>query len=228
MKSVQELLGQNCSTVNDSVDFIDNYGRLIRLIFSSANAMWYRLPASAQVQVLQFVSRVGEGMNNNLLVIIGSFSSGFGSTVVKYSKTLSITLMLIPVAIEVVRSIWKWYKGEISGKQAAKDIVDTLVLHSARIGTAFGGPVLGFACGVAGGVASGCLADVLIDDLPKTQALENAYQYLSVHHRASDSEVDAAYKKRILIDHPDKGGSHEAFCKLQTCYTIIKIDRDKY
>uniref|UniRef100_A0AC34FWE9 J domain-containing protein n=1 Tax=Panagrolaimus sp. ES5 TaxID=591445 RepID=A0AC34FWE9_9BILA len=58
---------------------------------------------------------------------------------------------------------------------------------------------------------------------PESQGL--AYKYLNIRSGASDADVAEAYRRHLLIDHPDKGGNKEAFCKLQAFMAIICIAR---
>ena len=57
-------------------------------------------------------------------------------------------------------------------------------------------------------------------------ALEHAYNYLGITHKASNDEVNKAYKKLCLELHPDKeGGDEEEFKKLQIYISIISVAR---
>uniref|UniRef100_A0A914P0J2 J domain-containing protein n=1 Tax=Panagrolaimus davidi TaxID=227884 RepID=A0A914P0J2_9BILA len=63
-------------------------------------------------------------------------------------------------------------------------------------------------------------------DLPKTEALEKAYNALEVHHTASNSEINRAFRSLSMIYHPDRrSGSEERFMELQIYMAIIKAAR---
>ncbi len=44
------------------------------------------------------------------------------------------------------------------------------------------------------------------------------YKILNVSKNASFDEIKFAYKKLILLNHPDKGGDEEKFKKIQEAY----------
>ncbi|CAE7581783.1 DNAJ1, partial [Symbiodinium sp. CCMP2592] len=49
----------------------------------------------------------------------------------------------------------------------------------------------------------------------------NLYATLGVHRYASELEIRAAYRRRALEKHPDKGGSHEAFLALINAFEVL-------
>jgi DnaJ-class molecular chaperone len=49
----------------------------------------------------------------------------------------------------------------------------------------------------------------------------NPYEVLGVSLAASDDEIKAAYKAKILANHPDKGGDTEEFRKVQDAYDML-------
>lgn len=69
-----------------------------------------------------------------------------------------------------------------------------------------------------------CLTDYFFD-LAKDVAVEKAYSFLKMKHRCTNLEVNEAYKKLLLVYHPDKGGSKEKFCQLQASLAIISKAR---
>lgn len=46
----------------------------------------------------------------------------------------------------------------------------------------------------------------------------NNYQILGLKVNATQVEIKAAYKKLVMIHHPDRGGNSENFIRLQTAY----------
>ncbi len=97
---------------------------------------------------------------------------------------------------------------------------------------ALGGPIGAFVLGAAGSIGGAFIGSALTDkltqwmfSLPPTIALEKAYDYLGVHHTATNGELNKAFHNLCLKHHPDKGGNHEEFLKLQCQFEIIKIAR---
>ena len=79
------------------------------------------------------------------------------------------------------------------------------------------------------GLTARCAVEPLtsfIFDLPKTEALERAYETLGINHNAQNHKVKEVYKKLILINHPDKGGDSTMFTNINVAYGIIKAARN--
>ena len=49
----------------------------------------------------------------------------------------------------------------------------------------------------------------------------NPYNYLDISQLASDEEIRKAYKKLIVLNHPDKGGDAEKFNKIHEAYQML-------
>ena len=150
---------------------------------------------------------------------------------------------VITVVGSIFINVWRWWKEEITGERCAKNIIDDLAkvggalagaAGGAAAGGAVGGPIGGAIGGVIGGIIGAVAADYLIQklteelfDLPKTEALEEAYKFMGLHRNDSNEKVNARYKELARIYHPDKeGGSEEKFCKLSACVAIIKAARE--
>jgi len=58
----------------------------------------------------------------------------------------------------------------------------------------------------------------------------NLYATLGILRTCSDLEIRAAYKRRALETHPDKGGSHNSFLKVIQAFTALSdpVERAKY
>ena len=94
------------------------------------------------------------------------------------------------------------------------------------------GPVGTLAGGIIGGIISSAVINSLIDKLtqslfviPKSEALENAYNFFGVKATASNDEINTAYRKLCLKHHPDKGGKPEDFHFVQVNMGVIKVAR---
>ncbi len=67
--------------------------------------------------------------------------------------------------------------------------------------------------------------DLMADFWKRFAALETApeaYQILEVSPTASFSEIERAYRLKVNATHPDKGGSAEAFVRVQEAYEVMK------
>lgn len=51
--------------------------------------------------------------------------------------------------------------------------------------------------------------------------MDSLYHVLGVDERASDREVRRAYRRQVLVHHPDKGGSAESFRMLQLAFETL-------
>ena len=49
----------------------------------------------------------------------------------------------------------------------------------------------------------------------------NPYNYLDISQLATDEEIRKAYKKLIVLNHPDKGGDADKFNKIHEAYKIL-------
>lgn len=49
----------------------------------------------------------------------------------------------------------------------------------------------------------------------------NCYKCLGIHSNATLQEIRTAYKKASLLNHPDKGGTHEAMVNVNLAYKIL-------
>jgi hypothetical protein len=52
-----------------------------------------------------------------------------------------------------------------------------------------------------------------------------AEKILGVCHGSCDEEIKQAYRQRILLAHPDKGGSSAQFLSLQSAYETLLLPR---
>ncbi|XP_057669715.1 uncharacterized protein LOC130901980 isoform X2 [Diorhabda carinulata] len=152
-----------------------------------------------------------------------------------------VNLAKVHLGYEAFINIVRWWKGEISGKRAAKNIIDSFFEISGytlgsyagvTLGAAFGpyGTIIG---GILGGILGGKASIELIDrytlhifDLPRSEALENAYNFFGLTKDAVNNDINKAYRQKCLQYHPDKGGSEDKFFEVQVQMSIIKAARE--
>jgi hypothetical protein len=156
-------------------------------------------------------------------------------------KIAPIAIVAVQLLCEALKSISSWWKGEITGKRCAKQIIDASAgildgyggeAAGAAIGTALlpgygtlAGAVIG---GLAGSIGASALAEWLTEyffNLPKSIAVENAYKFLQLSPSCSKTESNGRYRTLALQFHSDKGGNAEDFHKLQISVAIIKQAR---
>jgi hypothetical protein len=68
------------------------------------------------------------------------------------------------------------------------------------------------------------------NDSPRKSVTPVLYKILGVEQTATMDEIKIAYKKLVLIFHPDKGGDEEEFKKIQHAYNVLKdpVTRAEY
>lgn len=86
-----------------------------------------------------------------------------------------------------------------------------------------------FSAGIAAGVTAAKLTEMAVLwglNIPKDEAVEQAYKSLGVSKNADNKEINEAFYRMCRVCHPDKpGGSHDSFIKLQTQMTLIRVAR---
>jgi hypothetical protein len=159
-----------------------------------------------------------------------------------------VALVTVHLASEVIKNIKRWWKGEITGVRCAKNIVDCGVGIAAGIGGGIAGEMIGAAVGsllgpvgiafgavtgaVVGGALAAATAESLCDrltqwvfGLPKSEAIENAYNFLGTSSYDSNSVINTAYRRLALKYHPDKGGDADKWTQLQYSMAVIREAR---
>ena len=235
-KLVSEARKTKSETIlNEAVKYNEGTG-----IFSYFITIWDQLPEIAKATILNFLLESWKYMTELSHIFVNESVSGIIvkiANLAKYGKLVSITLASSPVVYYVLRSVYPWWNGRMSGQRAGKNIADGFVTVAATYGSRAAGSIQGSGgipnfhmiggttCNIAENKLTQMITNSILD-LPKTQALENAYNYINVSHRASDAEVKAAYYRCLRRNHPDKPtGSKEAFCKLQAYIAIIRMAR---
>jgi len=157
--------------------------------------------------------------------------------VLQVARHYSPVLKLLSLGVDVIQNIRRWWKGEISGKRCVKNIIDsgvgvTVELACDLVGHASGYVTAGSTIGRVAGHRARSLSDRLTQwlfGLPKSEALENAYNFLHLKVSASNSEINSAYRKLALQYHPDKvTGNRDKWLQLQYYIAIIRESRGQY
>jgi hypothetical protein len=161
-------------------------------------------------------------------------------SLLKHGTKIACGLAAVALAYVVFKNIYRWYTGEISGKRCAKLILDSISSLAGGVAVGCAGAAIGGCIGpvgmVLGGVIGGLIGGKSIElaadwltrkifDLPKEEAVENAYNFLGVKQNASNDEINKKFRTLCLKYHPDKGGKAEDFQKLQISMAVIKFSR---
>ena len=157
------------------------------------------------------------------------------------STITTVGLATANLGVGALKNIWRWWRGEITGKQCAKNVLDSIVSMGGAVAGGFAGMAVGSIIGgplgaIVGSIAAGAISAAVVGSLcerltqnifgkPKNKALENAYRYLGVEMTASNAEVNSAFHRLCLKHHPDKGGKEEDFYVLQCHMGVIKTAR---
>eukprot|EP00794_Sanderia_malayensis_P004974 gene4974-5622_t len=204
--------------------------------FSGLARAWSIIPAESQEAVRSIIRYVvtNRNMLSGVDEIVGLVNRSGGTVVM-------VTLASVYLTWEAYKNIRRWWNGEISGKRCAKCIIDSIAAVGAGVaggvagvalGTFLTGPIGAVAMGVLGGIVGSAGGNYLVDfltqkifDLPKSEVVEKAYNYLGVKPSAPNCEVNAAFHKLCRLHHPDKGGRKEEFIILQCHMSAIRQQR---
>ncbi len=164
-----------------------------------------------------------------------------GTNLVSLATKVQFGLIVTSLTLETYDSLNLWWKGEISGKRCAKNVIDSCAsvvggIYGGMLGAAAGtciapGPgtiVGGLAGGIAGSVVMHSLSDWLTQhlfDLPKEMALENAYRFMQLNHKASNDEINSKYNHLAWEYHPKVSKNVKNWLKLQTCMDVIRTSK---
>ena len=225
------------------LDAKDHINNLITMKKEAAPVVHYN--------ILRNLSNLSPENVDMVLRFISKLHSSFGQIVENQSKVSSLIksragvligvgLCAVYLAADILKSLYDWWNGRITGKRCAKIVLDSGLsllggFGGASAGTsigAVGGPIGMMIGGVIGGIIGTQLAGTLADwltteffDLPKEVALENAFAFLGLNHHASNSEINKKFRELCLRYHPDKGGNVDDFHKLQYSMAIIKASK---
>lgn len=163
-------------------------------------------------------------------------------------------LTSMTLGFEAGKQLMAWRNGEISGVEAT---IETSVavaavaggLGGTSVGAAFGATVsdsLGLGKG-PGALVGGFFGAIIgseaaqktfrwtigqVFTLPPSKQIADCYAVLGVDDVASNDNVNSAYRQKARILHPDKVGDdpelREKWYKLESCMTLIKLERDEH
>ena len=205
-----------------------------------------RLPPSSQAQIVSAITNVAETVlpSGMALALRQSASNALSLTRGASGKLVGVTLAAVYLSYEIYKDICRWWKGEISGVRCVKNVIDGTASMAAGVGGGFAGAAIGTALipgvgtvigGIVGGITAASVMSALSDwvtqkifNLPKEEALENAYRFLGLSYGASNDQINAAFKRLVLKYHPDKGGSYEDWHKLQVSMAVIKASKGEF
>ena len=118
---------------------------LISSSFPGMNMMWNVVGLEGRNQIISIILRVARTINTSQTVSVLDDALGLIS---KQGNLVAAALAAVYLTVTAIKSLYKWYIGEISGKRCAKDIIDSFGsvgggvaggLAGANIG-AFAGP----------------------------------------------------------------------------------------
>jgi len=236
---VVDLLAAGALARQQDITYKANQDLVVQVLGVSAAQGISSLPVEVQEQLFQGVSKALGAGENAFTVALKPFLGDLAE-LKSLPKNIGVVLVAAVLTWEAVVNIKKWWQGEISGKRCAKNVMDAIGSVGGGYAGAAAGVYVGFAAGpvgavlgaVAGGLmgssALGSLSDWATQslfDVPKDVAAENAYNYLEVSQTASNDEINKSYKRLCLRYHPDKGGSDEAFHKLQLSLEVVRNHR---
>merc|ERR1719450_154714 len=153
-----------------------------------------------------------------------------------YTGDLAVSEKLNSALSIIYNSIKDWWNGKITGKRCAKNVMDAGAIYgvgafAGALGTYVGGTPGGFVGSTGGSALVNLGASYLEDftcwlfDLPRTEALDKAYEFFGVRHDVEDKIIKKKWNSLLLKHHPDKGGDTDKFLELQIYYALIKKAR---
>lgn len=206
-----------------------------------------RLSADDQDSIVQVLVEVSKLSVDAMAVKIYKESSweflGKTSEMAQFvsEKFVDVSGDVICLPYSILESLRFWWSGEKSGTRSAKDVIDSVAglaagieagVAGATVGTSIApgiGTIVGAVlCGVTSAFVVNKISDWMTQklfNLPKEEALENAYRFLGLSYGASNEHINANYKNLAVKYHPDKGGSYEQWHQLQVSYSLIKISK---
>ncbi|XP_057315558.1 uncharacterized protein LOC130656675 [Hydractinia symbiolongicarpus] len=238
----QNLLDVNGSPSHDGQNYHFSVAKLqISKSFPELAKIWEIIGVEGQKELLPMIKEVCLSLHSKNLVLVADELTGL---VTKHGGTpIMVALSSVYLAYDAVINIRRWWKGEITGVRCVKNIIDTAsgltggagggLGAAALVGYVGGGPAYVFAGGIFGSIFGHYLGETISDRLtqwifgiPKSAALEEAYNYLGVKPTDSNDKINQAYHQLSRKYHPDKAsGKDEDFIKVQVAMEVIKNSR---
>ena len=203
-----------------------------------------KLLPSSEARIVNAITNAAVLPNRMALAIRQSANIALNLSKCISGKMFGFTLAAVYLSYEIYKDICRWWKGEISGVRCVKNVIDGTASMAAGVGGGFAGAAIGTALipgvgtvigGIVGGITAASVMSALSDwvtqkifNLPKEEALENAYRFLGLSYGASNDQINAAFKRLVLKYHPDKGGSYEDWHKLQVSMAVIKASKGEF
>ena len=115
--------------------------------FPGMNMMWNVVGLEGRKQITSIILQAARTINTSQTVSILDDALGLIS---KHSNTVAVALAAVYLTATAIKSIYKWYIGEISGKRCAKDIIDSFGSLGGGVAGGFAGANIGAFAGPAG------------------------------------------------------------------------------
>ncbi len=163
IKILQDIWTNYISTADIKTETIClDLERLVNLNQHNAPVIQYNLlrafskiPPESLGQVINLIETTCAS-SSILTSIANSSLTLFKST--KGSKMAHVALLSVYLTFEALKSIREWWKGEITGKRCAKQILDSIASVAGGVGGGYvGGMIGGYVGGVAAGYVSGMI-----------------------------------------------------------------------
>ena len=141
-KIIREIYNQMLSATDDCeddgkmLDLLPLEKDLIVSSFPGMNMIWNIVGSEGRQQITSIILRVARTFNTSQTVSVLDDALGLIS---KQGNVVAAALAAVYLSVTAIKSLYKWYIGEISGKRCAKDVIDS-----------FGSLGGGFAGGFAG------------------------------------------------------------------------------
>mmetsp|Transcript_59954 Transcript_59954/g.104899 ORF Transcript_59954/g.104899 Transcript_59954/m.104899 type:complete len:304 (-) Transcript_59954:217-1128(-) len=241
--TLAQYLDETQLVAEDSNGFQVGEHEVCTMFNATGTAVLARLPPEHTAKVLHaFTVSLKKSDSETVRSLGGELSELGRHRLRRYAMYGSVSLLAVKLSWEAIGSMHDWWQGKISGKRAAKKVVDCM--GSLGSGCAAGGAgfMIGSTAGAWGAVTGAVIGSVVgsmvgasftdkltqwFFDIPKDAALENAYKFLEVHHDSDNPTVNKRFKELCLKYHPDKLGNAEDFHKLQVSMQVIKLAREQ-
>lgn len=146
---IREIYDQMMSATDDCeddgkmLDLLPLENDLILSSFPGMNMMWNVVGSEGRQQITSIILRVARTFNTSQTVSVLDDALGLIS---KRGNLVAAALDTVYLTVTAIKSLYKWYTGEISGKRCAKEIIDS-------VGSLGGGFAGGFAGANIGAIA---------------------------------------------------------------------------